>query len=246
MRKHFAFGILACGLAAASASAGLIDTQFEGATPAVYSNGAGTGFGGTLGNGSITMDVVGSDLVIGFIPGGNVDNIVGVFLDTKAGGHTDATMDDQGDGSRRVLSNVTRDLNDVFPILPDFGVTFGNFGSPASVVFELVSGGSLNFISFSNTGYSATIPLATLGNPTQVDFFAVYVSDTAYNSNESLPFSDPLQGLGGNPGFGDGQFGAVNPPPNEIVYENFNRFVIPEPTTLAALAGLSLLGLRRR
>jgi hypothetical protein len=75
--------------------------------------------------------------------------------------------------------------------------------------------------------------LALLGNPATVDFFAGYASSGGYNSNESLPFSNPLNS-NGNPGFGDGQFGGLF---TGGVYENYNRFVttaIPEASTLAA------------
>lgn len=212
--------------------AALVLQQGDGATPAVYANGGGGGFGGTLGNGSITMDVVGTDLNIGFLPAGGLGNIVALFLDTRSGGFLDADMNDQADGSRRALSNLTSTQNDVYPsgVLPDFGVAFGNFGT---VLFELNAGntpGHLNFLAFTATVGSISIPLATLGNPIKVDFFAGYVSDSGYNSNESLPYSTPLNS-NGNPGFGDGQFGGLT---TGGTYENFNRFVttaIPEASS---------------
>jgi hypothetical protein len=149
-------------------------------------------------------------------------------------------MNDTADGSRRVLSNVAANANDVFPsrLLPDFGVAFGGFGT---VLFELNAGntpGHLNFLQFTGTVGSITIPLATLSSPTVVDFFAVYTSDSGFNSNESLPASAGLNG-GGNPGFDTGS-----------TYENFNRFftsAIPEASTFAVWGlGLMTVGLVRR
>ena len=211
-------------------------TQYESAVPAVYANGGGGGFGGTLGNGSISMDVVGTDLVIAFTPGNALNDIVGLYLDTRTGGFLDADMRDHADGGRTVISELTLTQNDVFPagILPDFGLAIGNFGS---VFFELNAGntdGHLNFLIF-NPASNITIPLATLGNPAQVDFFAGYASGGGYNSNESLPASAPLQS-NGNPGFGDGQFGGLL---TGGTYENYNRFVttpIPEPNSLFTLS----------
>ena len=248
MTRTIRLAALLVALISTPAYSALLLQGVEGPTPANFNNGGGSGFGGTLGNGSISMDVVGTDLVVAFNAGGNLDNIVGLYLDTRSGGFVDADMDDQGDGSRRVLSNLTSTQNDVFPggVSPDFGVAFGSFGT---VVFELNAGNTpnhLNFVSFTNTVGLATIPLATLGNPSQVDFFAAYASDSGYNSNESLPLSTPLNSAG-NPGFGDGQFGGLN---TGGTYENFNRFVItevPEAGTLTlACIGISAVGFFRR
>src|SRR6478735_12794313 len=89
---------------AASTQAALVSTQYESAIPAVYANGGGAGFGGTLGNGAISMDVVGTDLVITLVPGNALNDIVGLFLDTRSGGFVDADMRDHADGGRTVLS----------------------------------------------------------------------------------------------------------------------------------------------
>jgi len=213
-------------------NAALVLSQTDGAVPRVYANGAGTGFGGTLGNGSILMDVVGSNLVISLTPGSSLNDIVGLYLDTKAGGYVDADMRDRADGGRTVLSELTLTKDDAFPtgFQADYGLAIGSFGT---ALFELNAGstdGHLNFLQF-NPALSISIPLATIGNPAVIDFFAGYASGGGYNSNESLPYSKPLNG-DGNPGFGDGQFGGLN---TGGVYENFNRFIVtpvPEPGTI--------------
>src|SRR5262245_16464548 len=89
-------------LIAAQSSGALVLTQFDGATPKNYSNGGGGGFGGTLGAGTISMDVVGSNLNIAFTPGNSLNDIVGLYLDTRAGGFVDADMRDHADGGRTV------------------------------------------------------------------------------------------------------------------------------------------------
>ena len=224
---------------AASTQAALVSTQYESAIPAVYANGGGSGFGGTLGNGAISMDVVGTDLVIAFTPGNALNDVVGLYLDTKSGGFLDADMRDHADGGRTVISELTLTQDDTFPlqVLPDFGLAIANFGS---VLFELNAGntdGHLNFQIF-NPAPTITIPLALLGNPAKIDFFAGYPSGGGYNSNESLPHS-AINGSG-NPGFGDGQFGGLF---TGGIYDNFNRFVttpVPEPSSLV-LASLLLM-----
>jgi len=229
-RRVLAFAFLAATIPAPSFGA-LLLAQVDDVTPRVYANGGGGGFGGTLGNGSISMDVVGPNLNISFTPGNALNDIVGLFLDTRPGGFLDAQMSDTADGGRTVISELTLTKDDTYPatVVPDFGLAIGNFGS---VLFELNAGntpGHLNFLQF-NAAPTISIPLASLGNPVAIDFFAAYASGGGYNSNESLPRTTAGANQAGNPGFGDGQFGGLN---TGAVYDNFNQFRtgLPEPAT---------------
>jgi hypothetical protein len=183
------------------------------------------------------MDSDNSNLYVGFDPGGDLNDNAVLFLDTRTGGYTDADMNDTADPGRNLSSNLSRDVNDVIPIGADFSVVFGSFGT---VVFELNAGNTPSHLQFQifqgdQTSNNPAIvreialPLALLGNPGRVDFFAAYGSDTNFMSNESIPAS-PLNG-GGNPGFDNGG--------SEVTFENANRFVIPEPSTM--LLGLGCL-----
>jgi hypothetical protein len=209
-----------------------------------YQNGGGVGFGGALGNGSVHLDSDGSFLYVGFDPGADLNDIVVLYFSTAAGGFSDADMNDQQDGARRAVSNAAANADDAFPVLPEFAVAIGPFGT---ATFQLNAGntpGHLSFITFQNdqTGNSPALAremffsLAALGFPTAVDFFGAYVADSGFGSNESLPASPGLNG-GGNVGFDNTSPG----------YANHNRFVlIPEPAALGVitLGGLALL--RRR
>lgn len=239
------------------ASASVTDdgTLGVGEYAATYANGGGGGFGGTVGNSSISMDSDGTNLYIAFDPGASLNDNAVLYLDTRAGGVVDAEMNDRADGGRAASSNLTQDVDDQMPIVPDFTVVFGNFGT---VVFELTThdqdestatDGHLNFIAFEDdqNGNDETvvreiaIPLATLGNPNRVDFFTAYTAGSMFNSNESLPFSPALNG-GNNPGFDND---GTNMP---VIYENANRFtLVPEPSSaLLCIAGLSAFLLTRR
>lgn len=231
----------------AAANAGL-SSSLPGPGLQTFNNGGGSGFGGELGSGSISFQVVnsGADLRLSFAPSGGFNNLATVFLDTRAGGQDDSTMNDDGDGGRRVSSNLTRDLNDVMPdlpSLPDFSVVFGSFGV---VVFELNAGNTNNHLQFQifTGGGSVDIPLALLGGPSAINWFAAYTSDSGYNSNESIPASPSLNGVG-NVGFGNGEFGGLTPPPAQVVYDNYNQYTVPAPAA-AALLGLGGLAASRR
>lgn len=229
----------------------LVDTRVDttaGNTIGTYNyTGAGSGFGGRVGGATFSMDSDATNLYIAITPG-SFDNNVVIMLNTRAGGFTDAQMDDQGDGGRRAVSQLANATDDAFDasFLPDFGLVMGGFGG---VLFELNAGNTpnhLNFVSFDGAGQLAyTIPLATLGVAPggNVDFFVGLVSDSGYLSNESIPAYEPLQS-NGNPGFGDGQFGGTFGSPG---FGNYNRFTVVPAPGAAALAGLAgLAGFRRR
>lgn len=233
---------------AVMALAGIASAQaltLAGPGAQTFANGAGSGFGGPLGSGSITMNVSGGNLNVTFSNRTSLSNgdVVAVFLDTRSGGFTDAQMNDTADGGRNVLTNLTRELPDNFPIVPDFGIIFGNFGA---VFFELNAGntpGHLNFLQFDGGG-TATLSLATLGASTNIDWFAALAGESGYLSNETLP-AQPGINANGNIGFGDGQFGGLTPPPSQVDFTAFNRYVIPTPGA-AALMGLGALAAGRR
>jgi hypothetical protein len=263
-------GMVALAGFAGAASAGLIDTRYDfnpwgsayvedgiisaneyGPGNAHSFTGAGSGFGGTLGQGTIFMDYSLTDLNIGVQLANNLNDNIVIFLDTRPGGQTDATMDDQADGGRRISSNLTRDVMDNFnpAFLPDFSVVIGSFGI---VVFELNAGntpGHLQFHIYEGhfTGISPTIareiniPRSLLGLTAPLPVFhwlAGYGSNDPFMSNESIPIQ-PFNAFG-NPGFDNSGV--------PLEWPNYNRFeAVPEPATMLALgAGLAALLARRR
>lgn len=208
-----------------------------------FSNGGGGGFGGTVGAGVLHVDSDATNIYFGFDPGADLNDVAVLYLDTRLGGFTDLQMNDRADGGRSVASNLTRDSNDTFPILPDFAVLFAPFGT---VVFELTThagdeltatNGHLTFHIFEGdqTGNSASLireiglPRALLGNPSTIDMFMAYTAESMFNSNESLPGS--ALNANGNPA--TGTIGGT------VVYDNANRFIvaaIPEPGSVLFFA----------
>lgn len=221
-----------------------IDTTLGNTIGTYNYTGGGSGFGGTVGNGTFSMDSDSTNLYIRMTFGGGLNDLVTIMLDSRAGGFVDAQMDDQADGGRRAVSQLANNTNDAFDpaFLPDFGLVLGGFGS---VLFELNAGntpGHLNFVSFdastSQPVRDFVIPLATLGAGagSNIDFFVAYTSDSGFLSNESIPAYAPLNG-GGNPGF-DG------PSPG---FGNYDRFVVVPTPGAIALSGIAgLVAIRRR
>jgi hypothetical protein len=253
-RVGFALGVVAC-VAGSAFARPLVTTHADttpGNTIGTYNyTGAGTGFGGTVGNGVFSLDSDGTNLYVRMTMGAALNDLVTIMFDSRAGGFVDADMDDQADGGRRAVSQLANAADDAFDpsFLADFGVVMGGFGT---VMFECNAGNTPNHLAFVSFDGSLSfpvrdfiIPLAVLGaGPgSSIDFFVAYTSDSGYMSNESIPAYDPLQS-NGNPGFGDGQFGGTIGSPG---VGNFHRFVVVPTPGAIALAGVAgLVGLRRR
>lgn len=261
MKNLMKLALAATGLSLlGSAQAVLIDTRFDldpgtsnfvkdgvisaaeyGAANSYSYTGGGSGFGGTVGAGTLYMDFSSTNINFGFKAGGNINDNVVIFIDSRAGGFTDATMNDTGDGGRNVSTNLSRDADDVFDpnFLPDYTIVIGSFGI---VSFELTSG-TLNFIDYDGTftgndpsvarEYSLSKSSLSIGDG--FNFLVGYCSDSGYLSDETIP-GQAFTGTG-NPGFGSGT--------ND--WSNYNSFqAVPEPGTFAALGVGALVLLRRR
>lgn len=248
--------IVAAGLAA-SAQAQLIETRVDttasgaivdqGLSPGEYGgasyqySGGGTGFGGTVGNGAVYFDSDATNLYVGFWMGGGLNDLITIMLDTRAGGYTDAGMNDNGDGGRRASTQQSINADDAYApgFLPDFSVIMGNFGT---VFFQLEADPNpITFLTFdgstSQPFRELAIPLATLGiSPGgNVDFFVAYIADSGYGSNESIP-AGPIN-AGPNPGFETFSLG----------YTTYDRFTtVPAPGAAALLGLTGLIATRRR
>lgn len=223
---------------------GVISADEYGDANAHVYTGAGTGFGGTVGNGSLYMDFDATNLYVGFQFGNNLNDVAVIFFDTKAGGFTDATMNDTSDGGRSLITNLTRDSNDVFPFEADYALIIGGFGA---VTFELTSE-SLNFQQFDGTftgsdptqAREVSIAKSDFEIGSSFDFFVAYGSESNFMSDEAMP-GQTFSGSG-NIGFGGS---------GDVVWSRYNRFqAVPGPGALSvfALGGLPILGalLRRR
>ncbi len=238
---------LGTGVARAALDTTRTDTTSDGATvdgtlsadeyglgnSFVYTGGGG-GFGGTVGGAgaALYMESDASNIYFGFQVGNNLNDNVVIHLDTKSGGFTDSQMNDTADPGRNLLSNLTRDVDDVFPVgvLPDYGIVIGGFGI---VSFELNAGntpGHLSFLDYSGafTGNGAgfreyALPRASIGSPSIVNFFVSYGSDTNFMSNESIP-AEAFNGSG-NPGFDNGG--------SALTHANYDQFVVSIPEVQA-------------
>jgi hypothetical protein len=243
MRKLSKSALFGCGGFAAIAL-GLGNVGYS----AIYLGNANTGFGGTVGNGNLTMTDDGTNLTMTLTTGNALNDDLVVYVDSVAGGFPDTSLlSDNGDGGRTAISgfnggNPSRTLV-TFPsgFNADyaFSIENGFIG-----LFGLAAGGnnSLTFITGQgqsgnpNAGsYSITLPLAALGVSAgqQFHFVGTYVSTSAYRSNETIGPSDAPSG---NLAFS-----------GQLDFTGSDVYPVPEPASIAVIGGMAMmLGLRRR
>jgi len=244
MIKKLAIGIVSLGIASAAMA-----TTYNG-------NGA-TGFGGTLGNGSLTLTDDGTTISGTFTAGSAFNDTLVLYIDsTTTGANVTSTagLTDTADGGRKSISafDGTNRATINLPIAADFALMLSPTQNSFGGLWSLSNGANLPFVASANmtnignagpTSYNFTINLADLGLTAgqSFNFVADYLNGSnAFLSNETL---NGTTGLGGtNPG--------QNTTSTLAGFQTYTTTApIPEPATVL-LVGPAILGgmffLRRR
>jgi hypothetical protein len=241
MIKKFVLGIVSLGLATSVAMA----TTYTG-------NGA-TGFGGTLGNGSLTFTQSGNTINGTFTAGSAFNDGLVIYIDSTAGGASvisaGAGFTDTADANRGAITN--RGLNTLnLGIAADFALSLSPVQGPFGGIWSLSNGANLPFVTsvgllpLNATGpYTFSFNLSDIGLTAgqSFNFVATYLNGTnGFLSNETL---NGTTGLGGaNPG---------TPATVTLVgAQIFATTAVPEPATVllvgpALLSGMFFIRRRR-
>jgi hypothetical protein len=194
-----------------------------------YSGNGQGGFGGAIGQGSLTLSDNGSTLYGTLAKGpGPFNDALVLYIDSVSGGFADtSSFNDAGDGLRKAISGIDgggnrSTLSFATGFRPDYAIALKataleNFGG----LWQLASGGnnSLVFLSAVNLTplgtsgaptYNFSVNLSQLGiTPGSGAAFKVagtYISNTGFRSNEALPGN--LTGTQGWSPFTQTAFGA--------------------------------------
>jgi hypothetical protein len=221
-----------------------------------YFGNLATGFGGTLGNGSLSFSDSGGNLTATFNPSGSFSgNDVVIYIDSVPGGfnNTSTFADNSFAGPEAVSAensgNPSRDLI-TFPtgFGADYALEFEN--NAFTGLYQLASGGngSLIFITGSSPPgggpYSLTFPLSDIGlsQGQSFNFDSDLISTSAYGSNETV---GPSVTIPDNSG--DAPNAGFNGSTTFIAADTYVTTPVPEPASVAVIAvGGLLLGSRRR
>jgi len=173
-----------------------------------FGNGA-TGFGGPIGNGSLSVTSDGTNVNFSLTTGVSFSgNVLALYIDSVAGGvGNTSTFTDTGDNGRRALSGLSDSGRTLaqFPagFSADFGITVepgfsGLFNLSNTANFGYLGSGGL---SGSGTGpFTFAFPLSSLGlSPTDdFQFVGSLISGSAYRSNETFGTSTTSPGSQGD------------------------------------------------
>jgi hypothetical protein len=232
-----------------------------------YNGNGASGFGGAVGNGSVTISDTSSSMTVTFNRGlsGNLDNDLVLYLDTQPGGFSDTSQfSDNGDGGRTAISgfNSSNPSRTIATFASGFQADYAiSIENSFIGVFGLVAGGnnSLNFLFGqgqssvdSDASYSITITAAqmsqiglTAGSGQSFLFVGSEDSDSAYRANETIGNSITTPdgpGSAPNSGFNGTQLFTQS--------LSYTLVSTPEPSTLALLgifgAGALMVLHRRR
>jgi hypothetical protein len=222
-----------------------ISAQAQYSNPATLSGNGNTGFGGSVGNGTLGITDNGTSVTFTLNSGaGSLGNDLVLYIDSVAGGFSStAGFNDNADGGRSAVSGYSSAtqqsiLTFASGFAPNYAV---DIGPTYASLFGLANGGasSLNYITGTGqTGspYSLTVPLVDLGLTADAgqsfEVFGTLVSESGYRSDEAIAGNDS-----GTQGW------------NPFTQTSFVTYTtVPEPSTIAlGAAGLvTLLAVRRR
>jgi hypothetical protein len=208
MTKNYFFLFALC-VSSMSSSIGLAQVTYNG-------NG-NTGFGGTVGNGSLVVNDDGTNISFEFTQGNAFNDNMVIYFDSQANGFSDTTtFTDDSDGGRSAVSTRNGSNNPTINFPTGFEADYAlAIGDSFAALFELVSAGPHNFVAGANFSgssptYTITLPFTALNlsSGDGFDFVVSYISGSAFLSNEVIGTTDPLTD---NPGFtGTINFTAAN------------------------------------
>ncbi len=172
-----------------------------------YVGNGNTGFGGSIGNGTLSVTDDGTNLTFKLLPsGGSIGggNGVALFIDTGAAGFTStAGFQDAFDGGHSVVSGYSGSGQSVMTFTNGFQPAYAiSFGDSFTSLYKLANGGNGSFTYITGTGtgpLTFTIPAAdiglTPGTPATIRIFGSLVSGSGYRSTEAIAGNDfGLQG----------------------------------------------------
>ena len=185
------------------AVAGLLLAAGPGQADPYHGNGD-TGFGGAIGNGTLTLSDDGTNISGTLTVGGSMNDVLVLYIQSGPGGFANTSgFNDQSDSCRQAISGVSASGRSLLTFASGFQPNYAIALAPAAAgtggLWQLANGGnnslvymgSVNLAPFNNTGpYTFSFPAALIGMipgvRSTIQVFGTYVSTDGYRSTEAI------------------------------------------------------------
>src|ERR1035441_9638770 len=149
-------------LGALLAAAGLLLAAGPGRADQYRGNG-NTGFGGAIGNGTLTLSDDGTNISGTLAVGGNMNDVLVLYIQTGPGGFTNTSgFNDQSDSCRQTISGVSASGRSLLIFASGFQPNYAIVLAPAAAgtggLWQLTNGGNNSLV------YLGSVNLAPLNN----------------------------------------------------------------------------------
>jgi N-acetylneuraminic acid mutarotase len=169
-----------------------------------YHGNGDTGFGGAIGNGTLTLSDDGTNILGALTVGGSMKDVLVLYIQTGPGGFTNTSgLNDQGDACRQAVSGVSASGRSLLTFASGFQPNFAMALAPAAAgtggLWQLANGGNnslvyltnVNLTPLNNTGpYTFRFPAGLIGMipglRSTIQVFGTYLSGAGYRSSEAI------------------------------------------------------------
>ena len=169
-----------------------------------YQGNGDTGFGGAIGNGTLTLSDDGTNISGTLTVGGSLSDVLVLYIQTGPGGFTNTSgFNDQGDGCRQAISGVSASGRSLLTLASGFQPNYAIALAPAAAgtggLWQLANGGSnslaylgsVNLAPLNNSGpYTFSFPAALIGMipgvRATIQVFGTYIRTDGYRSTEAI------------------------------------------------------------
>ena len=169
-----------------------------------YHGNGETGFGGAIGNSTLTLSDDGTNISGTLTVGGSMNDVLVLYLQTGTGGWTNTSgFNDQGAGCRQAISGVSAAGRSLLTFASGFQPNYAIALAPAAAgtggLWQLANGGNnslvyltnVNLAPLNNSGpYTFSFPAALIGMISGVratiQVFGTYIRTDGYRSTEAI------------------------------------------------------------
>src|ERR1035441_5577220 len=169
-----------------------------------YHGNGNTGFGGAIGNGTLTLTDDGTNISGSLTVGGSMNDVLVLYIQSGPGGFANTSgFNDRSDSCRQAISGVSASgrslLTFAIGFQPNYAIALAPAAAGSGVLWQLANGGnnslvylgSVNLAPLNNSGpYTFSFPATFIGMipgiRSTIQVFGTYVRPDGYRSTEAI------------------------------------------------------------